>query len=62
MKGLGNVTYIHVENLKICLEDMKIERNGAQNIGKKRIPRKDIHKFVGPMPELKKYIQEEVER
>jgi hypothetical protein len=41
---------------------MKIERNGAQNIGKKRIPRKDIHKFVGPMPELKKYIQEEVER
>lgn len=60
--GVGSVDYIHLENLKIYLENMKIERNGTENIGKKRIPRNDVHSFVGPMPNFKNYIEEECER
>lgn len=48
----GIVTYISVENLKIYIEEMKIERNGAENIGTKRTPKKDVHQFVGPMPNV----------
>ena len=54
----GTVKYIHVESSKIRLKDMKLERNGTQNIGRNRIPRKDVPKFVGPMPDLKKEIEE----
>lgn len=48
----GTVTYISLEDLKIYIEDMRIERNGTEEIGKKRIPRGDVHKFVGPMPNV----------
>lgn len=58
-EGTGTVSYIHIENLEIRLEDMKIERNGTQNIGKKRIPRGDVSSFIGPMPDLKKEIEED---
>ena len=30
----GNVDYIHADSLEIYLENMKLERNGTQNIGK----------------------------
>ena len=42
-EGTGTVTYISVEHKKIYLENMKLERNGAQNIGKKRVPRNEVH-------------------
>lgn len=58
-EGTGTVNYIHTENLAIHLEDMKLERNGTQNIGKKRIPRGDVSNFVGPMPDLRKEIEED---
>lgn len=41
---------------------MKIERNGSENIGKNRVPRNDVYKFVGPMPNFRNYIEEEFER
>lgn len=58
-EGTGTVSYIHTDNLEIHLEDMKLERNGTQNIGKKRIPRGDVSSFVGPMPDLRKEIEED---
>ena len=58
-EGTGTVDYIHIENLKIRLEDMRLERNGTQNIGKKRIPRGDVSSFVGPMPDLRRGIEED---
>ena len=58
-KGTGIVSYIHIENLEIRLEDMKLERNGTQNIGKKRMPTGEVSRFMGPMPNLKKYIEED---
>ena len=58
-EGTGTVSYIHIENLEIHLEDMKLERNGTQNIGKKRVPTGDVSKFVGPMPDLRKQIEED---
>ncbi len=61
-KGVGTVDYIHVDDLKIQLESMKLERNGAENIGKRRVPRRDVDKFVGPMPNFQNYIEEEYER
>lgn len=61
-KGTGTVDYIHVDNLGIHLENMKLERNGTENIGKRRIPRGDVSKFVGPMPNFQNYIEEEYER
>lgn len=60
--GVGNVDYFHLDNLGIHLENMKIERNGTENIGKKRIPRGDVSEFVGPMPDFQNYIEEEDER
>lgn len=59
-EGTGTVDYIHIETLEIRLEDMRLERNGTQNIGKKRIPRGDVSKFMGPMPDLRKGIEEDV--
>lgn len=56
--GTGMVTYIGLGNNKIHIEDMQLERNGAQNIGRKRIPRRDVHRFVGPMPDITKGIIE----
>ena len=61
-KGTGMVTYISLNNKKIKLDNMKLERNGAQNIGRKRTPRNDVDKFVGPMPDISKALQEEGER
>lgn len=58
-KGTGIVSYIHTDNLGIYLEDMKLERNGTQDIGPKRIPRKDVSSFVGPMPDFSKCIEED---
>ncbi len=58
-EGTGTVTYISVDNLNIRLEDMKVDRNGAQNIGKKRVPRNDVGKFVGPMPDFTNYIEDD---
>ena len=58
-EGTGTVTYISVDNLNIRLEDMKVDRNGAQNIGKKRVPRNDVSKFVGPMPDFTNYIEDD---
>lgn len=58
-EGTGTVDYIHVENLEIRLEDMQIERNGTQNIGRRRTPRGDVNKFVGPMPDLTREIEED---
>ena len=58
-EGTGTVSYIHIDNLEIHLEDMKLERNRTQNIGKKRIPRGDVSSFVGPMPDLIKEIEED---
>lgn len=58
-EGIGTVSYIHIENLEIHLEDMQIERNGTQNIGKKRTPTGEVSRFVGPMPDLKKEIEED---
>lgn len=58
-EGTGTVSYIHIENLQIRLEDMKLERNGTENIGKKRTPRRDVSSFVGPMPDLRKEIEED---
>ena len=60
--GVGTVDYIHTDELKIQLESMKLERNGAENIGKKRVSRRDVDKFVGPMPNFQNYIEEEYER
>lgn len=57
-EGTGTVTYINVKNKKVYLESMKLLRNGAQNLGKKRVPRQDVIKFVGPMPDISKTIQE----
>ena len=61
-EGTGTVTYISVEHKKIYLENMKLERNGAQNIGKKRVPRNDVPLFVGPMPDIGQVLQKEGER
>ena len=58
-EGTGMVNYIYIENLAIYLEDMKLECNGTQNIGKKRIPRGDVSNFMGPMPDLRKEIEED---
>lgn len=60
--GTGTVTYICVENKKIYMRNMVLERNEAQNIGKKRTPRNDVSQFVGPMPDISKNIQEDGER
>lgn len=57
-KSAGMVSYISVRNSNIHLRDMRIERNGAENIGKKRIPRKDVSKFVGPIPDIRRGIEE----
>jgi len=58
-EGVGTVSYVHIEDLEIYVEDMKLERNGTQNIGKKRTPRGDVSKFVGPMPDFRKNIEED---
>lgn len=58
-EGTGIVDYIHTDDLEIYLESMKLERNGTENIGEKRIPRRDVPKFVGPMPDFRTYIEEE---
>ena len=38
---------------------MEIITNGAENNGKKRIPRGDVSDYVGPMPNLQDYIDED---
>jgi len=58
----GMVHYIHLDNLGIPLENMRIQRNGTENIGNRRIPRGDVYSFVGPMPNFQDYIEEENER
>ena len=58
-KGTGFVDYIHLENAGINLETIRLNRNGTENIGDRRIPRGDVPKFVGPMPYLKNYNKEE---
>lgn len=55
----GIVDYYHTDDAGITLESIKLERNGAENIGKKRIPRGDVDDFVGPMPDFKNYIEME---
>ena len=55
----GTVSYISIDNLDIRLENMRIDRNGAENIGRKRIPRNDVQNFVGPMPDFRNYIDED---
>lgn len=58
----GTVTYISLEDKKIGIGSIQLERNGAQNIGKKRIPRNDVNDFVGPMPDVRSAIKEKGER
>lgn len=60
-EGTGTVSYIHTDDLNIYLEDMKLERNGTQDIGKKRTPRGDVSSFVGPMPDFSKSIEEDID-
>lgn len=55
----GMVDYHHIEKSGITLESIKLERNGAENIGRKRTPRGDVDDFVGPMPDFKNYIEME---
>lgn len=54
-------SYIHVDNLGINMEDIKLERNGAHEIGNNRVPRGDVSKFVGPMPDFTVNIEEDID-
>lgn len=44
----GIVTYIPVQSGQIQVEDMVIFPNGTEKIGKNRIPRGDVERFIGP--------------
>lgn len=58
-KDAGLVEYYQLKGQNIFLSDIIIDRNGAENIADKRVPRRDVETFVGPMPDFRNYIERE---
>lgn len=55
----GYVDFIDLSQAQVSIEDMRLKTNGTENIGKKRNRRRDIDKFVGPMPSVRVKCEEE---
>lgn len=51
-EGTGYVEFIDFSSKKIAIEDMRLKTNSSEEVGTKRIPRKDVGEFIGPMPDV----------
>lgn len=57
-KDAGYVDFVDLSQRPVAIEDMRLKTNGAENIGAKRKRRRDIDKFVGPMPNVRVKLSE----
>ena len=48
----GYVNFIDLYEMRVALEEMNLNTNGAENIGAKRKQSGEVDKFVGPMPDV----------
>lgn len=58
-EGTGYVDFIDVSQTQVGIEDMRLQTNGAEAIGAKRKRRRDIDKFIGPMPSVRVKLDKE---
>ena len=58
-KGTGYVDYIDFSDSEIGIEKMRLKTNGTEEVGSKRIPKRNIDKFVGPMPKVTISLEDE---
>ncbi len=57
-KGTGYVDYLDLSDFQISIDEMRLDTKGTEKVGKKRIPRRDVEKFIGPMPKVSIDIEE----
>lgn len=50
--GTGYVDYLDLSDFQIGIDEMRLDTNGTEKVGIKRIPRRDVDKFIGPMPKV----------
>lgn len=57
-KEAGYVDYLDLSDFQISIDEMRLDTNGTEKVGTKRIPRRDVDKFIGPMPKISMDLEE----
>ena len=58
-EGTGFVDYIDFSDSEIGIDEIRLERNGTEEVGSKRIPKRNVDEFVGPVPKTTISLDEE---
>lgn len=58
-EGTGFVDYIDFSDSEIGIDEMRLKTRGTEEVGSKRIPKRNIDEFVGPIPKTTISLDEE---